>query len=77
MARKTIKVGRAYQARQGGKFKAVPFIRLSGQWLAEAGFQIGGRIEVSVSPQGIQLVPVSPPVGGALYHTDNSNLKVQ
>jgi type I toxin-antitoxin system toxin SymE len=50
----TIKVGRTYQ----GGFSAnsrVPFIRLSGRWLAEAGFSEGDVVQISVALGEIRL----------------------
>jgi hypothetical protein len=50
----TIKVGRTYQ----GAFPAptrVPFIRLAGHWLAEAGFMEGDEVQVSVTRGEIRL----------------------
>lgn len=35
-------------SRRIGKSKYVPFIRLSGLWLQNAGFKIGGNIQVEV-----------------------------
>jgi len=47
----TIKVGRVYQ----GANSRVPFIRLSGTWLAEAGFAEGEMAQVSVARGEIRL----------------------
>ena len=41
----TIKVGRTFQ----GNSSRVPFIRLAGNWLAEAGFSEGDEVQVSVA----------------------------
>jgi hypothetical protein len=54
-----IKVGRNYQ----GGFSAtsrVPFIRLSGRWLEEAGFSEGDVLEVSVVQGEIRLKTTKP-----------------
>src|SRR6266446_2639798 len=51
---RTIKVGRTYQ----GGFSAtsrVPFIRLAGHWLSQAGFMEGDMVQVSVTPGEIRL----------------------
>jgi hypothetical protein len=51
---RTIKVGRVYQ----GSFPAnsrVPFIRLAGRWLEEAGFSEGDVMQVNVSRGEIRL----------------------
>ena len=47
----TIKVGRTYQ----GANSRVPFIRLAGHWLAEAGFAEGEIVQVSVARGEIRL----------------------
>ena len=47
---RTIKIGKTFQARAGGRKQVlVPCIRLAGQWLAEAGFSEGDTLQVSVS----------------------------
>lgn len=38
----------------------VPYVRLAGLWLARAGFPIGTRIAVTVSPSRIVLEPLEP-----------------
>ena len=35
--------------------KTVPFIRLSGEWLRNAGIQPGTRLAVTVTPAGITI----------------------
>ena len=45
----TIKVGRTYQGSLSASTR-VPFIRLAGRWLAEAGFSEGDEVQVSVAP---------------------------
>jgi toxic protein SymE len=35
-----------------------PWIRLSGRWLAEAGFEISGRIKVEVERGKLTITPV-------------------
>lgn len=45
---RTLTVGETFQRRTRGE-TAVPFIRLSGKWLAEAGFRVGDSIRVSVT----------------------------
>jgi hypothetical protein len=54
-APRTVKVGRRYQFRGAGLPYRVPFIRLSGQWIVEAGFGEGDMIEVKVSAGSILL----------------------
>ena len=51
---RTIKVGRTYQGRFSAECR-VPFIRLSGHWLVEAGFSEGDSVQVSVAPGEIRL----------------------
>ena len=50
----TIKVGRTYQGNSSTPSR-VPFIRLAGHWLAEAGFAEGGIVQVSVARGEIRL----------------------
>lgn len=38
-----------------GKFKKVPFIRLSGQWLDDFGFKIGDEFRINVTQDSIIL----------------------
>jgi hypothetical protein len=45
-------VGEAFQRRSHGE-SVVPFIRLSGKWLADAGFRVGDAIRVSVMDDGL------------------------
>ncbi len=42
--------------------RADPFLRLKGRWLAEAGFSIGGKVRVAVSPGRlvIEMVGLAP-----------------
>lgn len=42
---------RGYQPRQ------VPFLRLSGDWLSAAGFEVGQKARVQVTDQGILISP--------------------
>ena len=72
MARKTeIKPRREFQIRgqerlsrsrwagmRGTKLRSAPAIRMIGLWLEEAGFRIGERVEVDVSPGRLVLTPV-------------------
>ena len=51
---RTIKVGRTYQGNSSAPSR-VPFIRLAGNWLAEAGFSEGDEVQVSVAPGEIRL----------------------
>jgi hypothetical protein len=44
---RTLTVGETFQRRTRGETR-VPFIRLSGKWLADAGFRVGDSIRVSV-----------------------------
>ena len=50
----TIKVGRTYQGNSSVPSR-VPFIRLAGHWLTEAGFMEGDEVQVSVAPGEIRL----------------------
>ena len=47
--------------------RAVPFVRLSGKWLEEIGFIIGGSFTIAIhksnntsNPQSITLTPIDP-----------------
>lgn len=51
----TIRVGRTYQGGFGNAVR-VPFIRLAGRWLDEAGFTEGDTLRVSVASGEIRLV---------------------
>ncbi len=51
---RTIKVGRTYQGSLSASSR-VPFIRLTGNWLAKAGFMEGDAVQVSVGPGEIRL----------------------
>jgi hypothetical protein len=42
----------------GGYLNLVPFIRIRGRWLADAGFQIGDDVQISVQPG--QLIITKP-----------------
>ena len=44
-----LKVGRTHHCRAGGAFVRVPLIRLSGKWLAGAGFTEGASVRVEVT----------------------------
>jgi hypothetical protein len=55
----TIKVGRTYQ-RGFSATSRVPFIRLSGRWLEEAGFLEGDVLEISVALGEIRLKATKP-----------------
>jgi toxic protein SymE len=39
-------------------FSIVPFLRLSGKWLHEAGFPTGSRVQVVVEPGSITIRPL-------------------
>ena len=52
---RTLTVGETFQRRTRGE-TAVPFIRLSGKWLAKAGFQVGHVIRVSVMKNRLSLI---------------------
>ena len=54
-----MKVGGLYRMRRGQQASAVPFIRLSGKWLEQAGFLVGGAIHVEVTPGSIRLTVAS------------------
>jgi toxic protein SymE len=36
----------------------VPFLRLRGQWLGQAGFEVGERVRVAVEPGRLVIEPV-------------------
>ena len=67
---RTLTVGETFQRRTHGE-SAVPFIRLSGKWLAEAGFRVGDAIRVSVMKDHIVL---DHPVVNPSKKQANSNL---
>ena len=48
------RTGRGY----GAKEVAVPWLRLSGRWLAEAGFAVGQRFQIGVEPGRLRLEAV-------------------
>jgi len=50
----TIKVGRTYQGRFSAQSR-VPFIRMAGRWLTEAGFLEGDVLRVTIAPGEIRL----------------------
>lgn len=50
----TIKIGRTYQGGLSAQSR-VPFIRLAGRWLAEAGFLEGDVLQVTVAVGEIRL----------------------
>lgn len=53
-APRTIRVGRTFHGHAGTAAR-VPFIRLAGHWLSQAGFQQGDQVSVSVRPGEIRL----------------------
>jgi hypothetical protein len=55
MASRELRVGQTFQMR-GRDQVAVPFIRLSGRWLEQAGFTSGARVEVRVKSGKLLLV---------------------
>jgi len=55
MVSRELLVGQTFQSR-GRDEVAVPFIRLSGRWLEQAGFTSGTRIEVRVKTGQLLLV---------------------
>ena len=52
----SIRVGYLYQDRLGRSASRVPFIRLAGQWLADAGFDEGDVLAVQVTSGEIRLL---------------------
>lgn len=56
-----LKIGyHSYPQRRDGQWapsRPVPFLRLSGDWLAEAGFAVGATIQVHVRAGKITLSP--------------------
>lgn len=52
---RTIRVGRTYYGGFGTASR-VPFIRLAGRWLEEAGFTEGRAVDVVVEPGEVRLV---------------------
>jgi Toxin SymE, type I toxin-antitoxin system len=43
----------------GTEVVVVPWVRLSGRWLAEAGFAVGRRFEIAVEPGRLRLQVVA------------------
>ena len=52
------------------KAKVVPSIRLTGQWMADAGFSIGDKVEVHVSHEKLTIIKSKPQQGDFKYPTD-------
>jgi hypothetical protein len=46
-----------HSPRQTQRPKAVPFLRLSGQWLEAAGFEIGSKVRVVVKADRLVVEP--------------------
>jgi len=51
-----VKIGRSFRRGRFGITVVVPFIRLSGKWLEQAGFRAGDNLLVDVQPEGIRLI---------------------
>ena len=60
---RTLTVGETFQ-----RETAVPFIRLSGRWLAEAGFHVGDSIRVSVVKNRLCIATGRNPFAEATEH---------
>jgi len=58
MHHRRLTVSRIFQPRSQGRLKPAPFLRLTGQWLAAAGFPIGERVEVRVESGRLILEPL-------------------
>jgi len=54
---RTIKVGRIIRVARSGSSSVVPFIRLSGKWLEQAGFKRDDHLVVCVGRDEIRLIP--------------------
>jgi hypothetical protein len=48
-ANRTLTISKLYRPLANGKMNAVPFIRMSGHWLAEAGFSQGDEIYIAIA----------------------------
>ncbi|MEA3188525.1 MAG: Toxin SymE, type toxin-antitoxin system [Chthoniobacter sp.] len=60
--RRQITVGRLFQhTARPGLAVSVPQIRLSGKWLADAGFREGDTVEIAVEPGRLTLVDRATP----------------
>lgn len=59
---RTIRVGRTFRPAASGT-QRVPFIRLAGHWLSDAGFEEGDQVSVTIAPGEIRLTrnPALPP----------------
>ena len=53
---RTIRVGYLYQNRLRRPASRVPFIRLAGQWLGDAGFNEGDTLTIQVTRGEIRLI---------------------
>lgn len=58
-----LKVGRTHQCRASGATVRVPLIRLSGLWLAGAGFAEGDSVNVQVTAGVVTITREGVPVG--------------
>lgn len=56
MADRRLKV---YHSFRSGDKKAVPEVRLIGQWLEQCGFRIGEQVQVTVKDQEIVIKPMA------------------
>ena len=50
-------INEARPSRTNGYLTLVPFIRLRGLWLQDAGFKIGDEIKVHVEPGKLTIIP--------------------
>jgi hypothetical protein len=56
MADRRLKV---YHSFRSSDKKAVPEVRLIGQWLEQSGFKIGEQVQIAIKDQEIIIKPVS------------------
>lgn len=50
---------KVYHSFRSNDKKAVPEVRLIGQWLAQSGFKIGEQVQITIKDQEITIKPVS------------------
>ncbi len=55
MANRKLKIYHSYRSSDK---KAVPEVRLIGQWLEQSGFKIGEQVQVSIKAQEITIKPI-------------------
>jgi toxic protein SymE len=66
-AARLLKIGyHYYEQRKDGFWarpKQVPHLRLQGQWMQDAGFAVGERVQLQITDRRIVIVPAPPNAG--------------